>query len=112
MHISKDAGVSLVLRIDNTLPLVENADTEAIEEACTLIISMAMRDRTGNIVSFSFQNLRHQKLQTLWDEDVLNQHRWELRRMRIHLPLKEVWLGSGLSPVAEDDAAIVGFWNL
>ncbi|GKD58910.1 hypothetical protein Tco_1296419, partial [Tanacetum coccineum] len=33
MHISKDAGVSLVLRIDNTLPLVENADSEATEEA-------------------------------------------------------------------------------
>ncbi|GJR02185.1 hypothetical protein Tco_0525169 [Tanacetum coccineum] len=37
MHISKDAGVSLVLRIDNTLPLVENADSEATEETCALV---------------------------------------------------------------------------
>ncbi|GJR05897.1 RNA-directed DNA polymerase, eukaryota [Tanacetum coccineum] len=47
MHISKDAEVSLVFRIDNTLPLVENADSEATEEAFTLIIYMAMQDRTG-----------------------------------------------------------------
>ncbi|GKD08723.1 ribonuclease H-like domain-containing protein [Tanacetum coccineum] len=48
MHISKDSGVSLVLRIVNNLPLVENADSEATEEAWTLNISMAMRDRTGS----------------------------------------------------------------
>nr|GEZ68887.1 reverse transcriptase domain-containing protein [Tanacetum cinerariifolium] len=34
--------------IDNTLPLVENADSEATEVAWTLTISMAMRDKTGN----------------------------------------------------------------
>ncbi|GKB84920.1 hypothetical protein Tco_0957192 [Tanacetum coccineum] len=39
MHISKDAGVSLVLQIDNTLPLVENADLEATEEACLRMAS-------------------------------------------------------------------------
>ncbi|GKC96657.1 hypothetical protein Tco_1162099, partial [Tanacetum coccineum] len=29
MHISKDSGVSLVLRIVNNLPLVENADSDS-----------------------------------------------------------------------------------
>ncbi|GKB80931.1 hypothetical protein Tco_0947826 [Tanacetum coccineum] len=44
MHISKDSGVSLVLRIVNNLPLVENADSEATEEAWTLNISMIAKD--------------------------------------------------------------------
>ncbi|GKA62448.1 hypothetical protein Tco_0761967 [Tanacetum coccineum] len=61
MHISKDAGVSLVLRIDNTLPLVEKANSEATEVACTLIKSIAIRDRTGNIDSFAFQKPKTSK---------------------------------------------------
>ncbi|GKA91725.1 hypothetical protein Tco_0813650 [Tanacetum coccineum] len=38
----------IVLRIDNTLPLREKADSEATVEACTLSKSRAMIDRTGN----------------------------------------------------------------
>ncbi|GJS27611.1 zinc finger BED domain-containing protein RICESLEEPER 3 [Tanacetum coccineum] len=48
--------VSLVLRIDKILPLVENADSDATEEAWTLNISRAMRDRTGKLIFFVFQN--------------------------------------------------------
>ncbi|GKC86395.1 hypothetical protein Tco_1142112 [Tanacetum coccineum] len=44
----QDAGVSLVLRIDNTLPLREKADSEATVEACTLSKISAIIDRTGN----------------------------------------------------------------
>ncbi|GKB03872.1 hypothetical protein Tco_0832015 [Tanacetum coccineum] len=47
-HISKDAGVSLVLRIDDTLPLVEKVDSEATVEAYAFSESQAMADRTGN----------------------------------------------------------------
>ncbi|GKD54622.1 hypothetical protein Tco_1288009 [Tanacetum coccineum] len=45
---SRAVSISLVLRIDKILPLVENADSDATEEAWTLNISRAMRDRTGN----------------------------------------------------------------
>ncbi|GJU06981.1 polyubiquitin 4 [Tanacetum coccineum] len=65
MHISKDSGVSLVLRIVNNLPLVENADLEATEEAWTLNISMAICDRKENGFSFAFQKPIHQKLQVI-----------------------------------------------
>nr|GEV18653.1 hypothetical protein [Tanacetum cinerariifolium] len=58
----RDAKVSLVLRIDNTLPLVENTDSEATEVAWTLTISMVMQDRTGNIVSFDFQKSKTSKV--------------------------------------------------
>ncbi|GJW63504.1 hypothetical protein Tco_0115388 [Tanacetum coccineum] len=47
---------SLVLRIDKILPLVENADSDATEEAWTLNISRAMRDRTGTDFAFVIQN--------------------------------------------------------
>ncbi|GJW58101.1 hypothetical protein Tco_0104832 [Tanacetum coccineum] len=46
--IVNNSGVSLVLQIVNNLPLVENADSEATEEAWTLNISYGLRDRTGN----------------------------------------------------------------
>nr|GEX06402.1 hypothetical protein [Tanacetum cinerariifolium] len=52
----------LVLRIENTILLVENADSEATEVACTLIISMAMHDKTGNIDSFAFQKPKRSKV--------------------------------------------------
>ncbi|GJS41792.1 hypothetical protein Tco_0566835 [Tanacetum coccineum] len=54
--LEKEAGVSLVLRIDSTLPLVDKADSEATEVSCTLNISRAMWDRTGKVDSFAFQN--------------------------------------------------------
>ncbi|GJW15819.1 hypothetical protein Tco_0019952 [Tanacetum coccineum] len=58
----KDARVSIALRIDNTLPLVENADSEAIEEAYTLIISMAMRDKTGNIDEAAYRLVEFRRI--------------------------------------------------
>nr|GEV60678.1 hypothetical protein [Tanacetum cinerariifolium] len=70
MHISKDVGVSLVLRIDYNLSLVENVNSEATEVAWTLSISMAMRDRMENIFPLPSKNPRHQKLQTPLFEDV------------------------------------------
>ncbi|KAJ0860348.1 hypothetical protein HanRHA438_Chr13g0622661 [Helianthus annuus] len=47
MHISTDSGVSLVLRIDKTLPLREKADSEATVEAWTVSRSRVMAARTG-----------------------------------------------------------------
>nr|GEX85941.1 hypothetical protein [Tanacetum cinerariifolium] len=38
------------------------ADSEATEVAWTLSISMAMRERTGNVVSFAFQKPKSSKV--------------------------------------------------
>nr|GEV90614.1 putative reverse transcriptase domain-containing protein [Tanacetum cinerariifolium] len=48
IHISKDAGVCFVLLFDNTLLLVEKANSKATEVAFALSTSRAIRDRTGN----------------------------------------------------------------
>ncbi|GJQ98174.1 putative reverse transcriptase domain-containing protein [Tanacetum coccineum] len=74
MHISKELGVSFVLQIDNTLPLVEKADSKATKVACTLNTSMAMRDRTGTLIPLISKNPRHQNLQNHWD-DILESER-------------------------------------
>nr|GFC02327.1 hypothetical protein [Tanacetum cinerariifolium] len=59
---TEDAGVSLVLQIDNTLLLIENVNSEATKVAWTLSISMAMRERTRNVVSFAFQKPKSSKV--------------------------------------------------
>ncbi|GJV70046.1 hypothetical protein Tco_1485555 [Tanacetum coccineum] len=46
--LTSDVRVSLVLRIDNTLPLIEKANSEATKEGCTVSKSRAMTVRTVN----------------------------------------------------------------
>ncbi|GJS82666.1 hypothetical protein Tco_0749207 [Tanacetum coccineum] len=77
------AGVSLVLQIDNTLPLVEKVDSEATEIACTLK-SMAIRDRTGNIGSFAFQKPKTSKPANSWGS------RWEIKSSLTYLSYSEL----------------------
>ncbi|GKA94636.1 hypothetical protein Tco_0816674, partial [Tanacetum coccineum] len=49
VHFSCMGDLHVNAAVFNTfLPLVENADSDATEEAWTLNISRAMRDRTGN----------------------------------------------------------------
>nr|GEY77252.1 probable endo-1,3(4)-beta-glucanase [Tanacetum cinerariifolium] len=67
---SKDTGVSLILRIVNTFPLVENANSEATEKLEHLLNPWPCGIERETLFHFLSKNLRHQKLQTLWDEDV------------------------------------------
>ncbi|GKC94097.1 hypothetical protein Tco_1159539 [Tanacetum coccineum] len=66
----------------------------------------ALLPNSGSVVPSLLHNADelHDSSTSCWNRPIrnesnacilLNQHRWQLRRMRIHLPLKEIWLCFG-----------------